>query len=119
MLTAGLKCAPDTGPKIRMRTGSIAPVASALQSSASATFPPVSRSAMMPEPITVASSSAVPSASASARCAERWTHVSALRRGGRAVQAADLSEALFAGVSWSRLFNGSAMKIPMRWCSIR
>ena len=40
------------------------PVAMALASSASPTFPPDSRSAMMPEPTTAASSSAVPKASA-------------------------------------------------------
>jgi len=41
-----------------------APVASVLASSAMATFPPARRSPMMPEPTTVASSSAVPRASA-------------------------------------------------------
>src|SRR5581483_11335360 len=44
-----------------------APVASVLPSRASATFPPDSRSPMTPEPMTMASSSAVPSASAVSR----------------------------------------------------
>ena len=66
-LTAGLKCAPDTGPNIRIRTTRMAPVGSVLHSSASATLPPASRCAMMPEPTTVASRNAVPSASATAR----------------------------------------------------
>src|ERR1700732_3039474 len=49
-----------------MRTTSIAPVASVLPSSASATSF-VRLSAMMPEPTTVATSNAVPSASAASR----------------------------------------------------
>src|SRR5215211_5078055 len=35
--TAGLKCAPDTGPNVRIRTVRIAPVGSVLHRSASAT----------------------------------------------------------------------------------
>ena len=40
MLTAGLKCAPEIGPKVRISTARIAPVGSVLQSSASAPLPP-------------------------------------------------------------------------------
>ena len=64
---AGLKCAPEIGPNARMSATSAAPVASVFASSASATFPPASRSPMMPEPTTAASSIAVPTASATAR----------------------------------------------------
>src|ERR1700680_1474709 len=45
----------------------VEPVAIVLASSAIATFPPASRSPMMPEPTTAASRKAVPSASATAR----------------------------------------------------
>ena len=47
-----------------MITTRMAPVASVLQSSASASFPPDSFAAMMPEPMTAATSNAVPRASA-------------------------------------------------------
>ena len=47
-----------------------APVDKVFPSSARATFPPASRSAMRPEPITVATSNAVPTASAANRRAE-------------------------------------------------
>ena len=63
-LTAGLKCAPLTGPKTSINTYSPPTVASVFAISASAMLPPAKRSAMMPEPITTVSSSSVPSASA-------------------------------------------------------
>ena len=64
-VTAGLSCAPDTEPGIVISTNRIAPVASVFPSIATATLPPENRSAMMPEPITVANSQKLPRASAS------------------------------------------------------
>ncbi len=55
------------GPKIVISTTRIAPVGIVFPSSATATFPPASRSAMMPEPTTVARSEKVPSHSAISR----------------------------------------------------
>src|SRR5215468_3883733 len=54
------------GPKVRMRATSTAPVARVLAKRATATLPPARRSPITPEPITVASSNAVPTASATA-----------------------------------------------------
>src|SRR3569623_1884619 len=68
-VTAGLKRAPEIGPKVRISATSPAPVASELASKAKAPLPSASRSPMMPEPPTVASNSAVPTASAVARWA--------------------------------------------------
>ena len=66
-LTAGLKCAPDSGPRIVINTTRIAPVAMVLPSKAMATLPPASCSAMMPDPTTVATSIIVPNHSANNR----------------------------------------------------
>ena len=55
------------GPSARIRTTRMAPVGMVLPSSAMATLPPASFSAMMPEPTTVATRSPVPSASAAMR----------------------------------------------------
>lgn len=59
-----MKCPPEIGPKTVIRTTRIAPVARVLPSSATASLPLARFSPMMPEPITVASSSSVPRASA-------------------------------------------------------
>ena len=53
-MTAGLKCAPEIGPNVKIKVVSAAPVASVLASRAIATLPPASRSPMMPEPTTAA-----------------------------------------------------------------
>jgi len=51
-VTAGLKCAPETGPNVRIRATSAVPVATAFARSAIAMFPPQRRSPMIPEPTT-------------------------------------------------------------------
>src|SRR5205085_3092626 len=58
---------PDRPSKLRISGYKAAPVAIALASSAIALFPPDSRSAMMPDPTTAASSRAVPTPSATRR----------------------------------------------------
>ena len=70
-VTAGLKWAPESGPKTRMSTIRMAPVAAVFASSATASFPAASRSPMIPEPTTVATRIPVPSAS-EARRRPRW-----------------------------------------------
>src|SRR5689334_17170161 len=59
-VTAGLKWAPDTGPNVKIRATSAAPVAIVFASRAMATFPAASLSAMIPDPITVETSKQVP-----------------------------------------------------------
>ncbi len=60
--TAGLKCAPLMGPKRAINVASTATVAAVFANSATARLPPASRSAMIPEPITVAASRIEPRA---------------------------------------------------------
>src|SRR5687767_6434540 len=66
-LTAGLKCAPLTGASMVIITNRIAPVAMVLASSATATLPPLSASAITPEPITPANRKKLPTPSAASR----------------------------------------------------
>src|SRR5687767_3326478 len=64
--TAGLKCAPLSGPRRAIRTASTATVAPVFASSATAlSF--VRCSAAMPEPMTAAASAVLPNPSASRR----------------------------------------------------
>src|SRR5688572_31040979 len=64
-VTAGLKCAPDTGPSTTISTYNTAAVAPAFASNATPSFPSDNATPMIPEPTTVASNTQVPSASAS------------------------------------------------------
>ena len=66
-VTTGLKCAPESGPNATMSASSAAPVAAVFASKARPTLPPANRSPMIPEPTTAATSSPVPTASATAR----------------------------------------------------
>ena len=65
--TTGLKCAPDTGPNIKMIANSPAAVAAAFSSSSRPVSPGDSRCAAIPEPITMAARNALPSNSAASR----------------------------------------------------
>ncbi len=67
MVTSGLKCAPDTAPNMRIRPTSAPAVANAFSNSCRPTSPGESRCAMIPDPITATTSSAVPRASAASR----------------------------------------------------
>ena len=59
-VTAGLKCAPEIGPNIKIKTTRIAPVAMVLPSSAIPSLFGDKVSPMIPEPITQANRKAVP-----------------------------------------------------------
>src|SRR5271166_5107399 len=65
--TAGLKWAPLNGPSSAIRVASTATVAPVLARSATPVLPPLRRSAMIPDPTTVAANSADPRPSASTR----------------------------------------------------
>ena len=65
--TTGLKCAPDTGPNIKMMANSPAAVAAAFSSSSRPVWPGESRCAAIPDPITTAARNALPRNSASSR----------------------------------------------------
>src|SRR5260370_32490214 len=67
IVTTGLRCAPEIGPKVRISATSAAPVATVLASNAIETLPPASRSPIIPEPTTAASRKAVPTSSETAR----------------------------------------------------
>ena len=82
-VTTGLKCAPEIGPSARISATSPAPVAVEFWSSCSPTLFGERRCAAMPEPTTIATSSAVPTASAlERRRRSRSTRRSAAPSGG-------------------------------------
>ena len=95
-------------------TTRIAPVGIVLPSSASATSS-VSRSAMMPEPTTVATSMAVPSASAARRRGKIKYHDAQPAFGN----SRPISSRRFCSASLSRVFIGRLMKIEIRLLSMR
>jgi hypothetical protein len=63
-VTAGLKWAPEMDPNVRISANSPAPVAVEFSNSSRPALPGDSRCAAIPDPTTIASSSAVPMASA-------------------------------------------------------
>jgi hypothetical protein len=76
--TTGLKCAPDTGPNIKMIANSPAAVAAEFSSSCRPVFPGDSCCAAIPEPITIAARNALPRNSAASRRAKAGALVTAL-----------------------------------------
>src|SRR4051794_21720963 len=66
-LTAGFICAPEIGASIAIRTNRIAPVAIVLPSRATVSLPRARCSAMIPDPITVATRKNEPIPSAASR----------------------------------------------------
>ena len=80
-----MKCAPDTGPNIKMMAKSPAAVAAAFSNSSSPTLPGESCCAAMPEPMTMAARKALPSSSASKRrhSAASFIHDPGRARSGR------------------------------------
>src|SRR6266849_2776938 len=65
--TTGLKCAPDTGPNIKMTANRPAAVAAAFSSSSSPVSPGDSRCAAIPDPITIAARKPLPRNSVASR----------------------------------------------------
>src|ERR1700722_19186831 len=65
--TTGLKCAPDTGPTMRIKANSPAPVAAAFSRSSRPVFPGESRWAAIPDPTTTAVRKAEPTNSPARR----------------------------------------------------
>ena len=65
--TTGLKCAPETGPNIKMTANSPAAVAAEFSSSSSPVSPGDRRWAAIPEPMTIAARNALPRNSAASR----------------------------------------------------
>ena len=93
-VTTGLKCAPDTDPNARINATSPAPVAIEFSSSCSPTSSGDRRCAAIPEPTTIATRNAVPTASAVARRARSASCMSPERRQAQPQQRAADSGAL-------------------------
>src|SRR6187399_141365 len=74
--------APEIAPKVRINATKPAPVAMVFAKRAIATLPPARRSAMIPEPITMASKSAVLTSSAAALRARSGAAATGLRLDG-------------------------------------
>ena len=109
-MTAGLKCAPEIGPKIRISTVSIAPVGSVLHSSARATI-----SAREP----LRHDAGADDGSEQECRAERLGGEASRKRRHQAgafavAPCCPISFSRRCKLSWSRLRIGSAVKIAMR-----